>query len=223
MRLNRALRMLRWTPAAAIIAGAACQHGDVNSVVTLDGDTIISNINLTTAGAGNAPSATRTVSFFSLSFDTAFTDAFDRTSAITPGTYPVLPLTACGGRFGDVPIIYPTTSVAATYTPPARYLPAVVGSASLVDLSGCGQAVGFIVQGAHPANGRGNTVWSFEYDLVGLTPNTRYVMGLARYAVTQRGSLDIPEILLTGAVTQPDTLVFLAGAGEGTTRGRKES
>ena len=206
MRLTRTLRMMRWAPLAAVVAIAACEHGDVNQIVTLDGDTLILNISMSTQFGGGVPTGTRSVNrFLATAFDTSFADAFSRATT-TPANFRADP----SGCYGATPLVYFAPAKQATYTPPARYLPAIVTPARAFD-SGCGSATVFLVPGGHPGNGATNTVWEFWQDTDGLTPNTRYVMGLARYALQQRGALDIAELLLTGTVTTPDTLVFRAG------------
>jgi hypothetical protein len=198
--------MLRWTPLAAFAGLAACSHGDLNSVVKINGDTVILNVSLSTSGAGGSPSGTRLVNrFLATAFDTSLADAFGRATT-NPPYFKVDP----SGCYGATALIYFAPAKQATYTPPARYLPAIVTPARAFN-SGCGSATVYIVQGGHAGNGAGNTVWEFWQDTELLTPNTRYVMGLARYALQQRGALDIAEILLNGTVTTPDTLVFRAG------------
>ncbi len=208
MRLNRALRLLRWMPVAAVVAAAACEHGDVNQLITLDGDTLILNVSMSTQFAGGVPAGTRVVNrFLATAFDTSLADAFTRSSTSAANLRADPNGTAC---YGATQLIHFAATKVSTYTPPARYLPAITAPATAYNV-GCGGATAYIVQGGHPGNGTGNTVWEFWQELQGVTAGTRYVMGLARYALEQRGALDIAEILLTGAVTQPDTLVFRTG------------
>jgi hypothetical protein len=201
--------MMRWAPLAAVVVIAACEHGDVNQLVTLDGDTLILNISMSTQFGGGVPTGTRTVNrFLATAFDTSLADAFNRSSANPP----VLRAEPNAFGYGTIttPIIYPVSGTVTTFVPPNRYLPTLVTPATVVSFYGGAntKAVAYIVPGSHPGNG-GN-VWEFWYDL-SMQPNTRYVMGLARYALQQRGALDHSELLLTGTVTTPDTLVFRAG------------
>lgn len=210
MRLIRALRMWRWTPLAAVMAAAACEHGDINQIIAVDGDTVIINISMSTQFAGGTPAGTRTLNrYLFAGFDSTVSDAFSRSST-NPADFRRSPAPGCG-FLGATPLIYPTATTAATYSPPNRYLPALFGSGRIGDVSGCGQYVAWILPGGHPGNGSGNTVWEFWFEPTGLAPATRHVMGVARYALQVRGALDIAEILLTGTVTQPDSLVFRAG------------
>src|SRR5258706_455229 len=68
-------------------------------------------------------------------------------------------------------------------------------------------AVTYIVPGGHPGNGGANS-WEFWYVLHHLIPGQRYIFGLVRYVLVQRGTLDWSEMLQTGAIAQPDSLVF---------------
>lgn len=211
MRLTRTLRMMRWAPLAAVVATAACEHGDINQLVSLDGDTIILNISMSTQFAGGTPTGTRAVNrFLATAFDTSFADAFSRSST-NPASYFIDPAgAACYGT--STALVIPSGQAKVlTYQSPNRYLPALAYQVTMQDACGGGQATNLIVPKGHPGNGAGNLVWEFWFDFSGATASTRYVMGVARYALQQRGALDIAELLLTGTVTQPDTLVFQAG------------
>lgn len=59
--------------------------------------------------------------------------------------------------------------------------------------------------------------WDLFGQLTGLAPNTTYTIALARMSLTVNGELDHEEMLLTGAVTDPDELSFLGGAEAGST------
>lgn len=210
MRLTRSLRMLRWPPLAALVALAACEHGDANQLVSIGGDTLILNVSMTTSTAGGLPGGSSAVNrFLATAFDTSFADAFNRSST-NPASY--FPDPALGACYGTTPLIVPSGQAKVlTYQSPNRYLPALAYQVTMEDACGGGQATNLIVPKGHPGNGAGNLVWEFWFDFSGATASTRYVMGVARYALQQRGALDIAEILLTGAVTEPDTLVFRTG------------
>jgi hypothetical protein len=201
--------MMRWAALAAACTVAACEHGGVNRLITIDGDTLIFNISLgpLAAGASGMPAGTRAVSrYVFVSFDSAVADAFGRSSTNPPNfmPYPCYSATA--------PLIVTSGQLSATYQSPNRYLPALPYQVSMRDVcAGLGHSTNLIAQPGHPGNGGGNTVWEFWFDFTGALPGTRYIMGLARYAVQVRGALDVAEMLLTGTVTQPDSLVFIAG------------
>ncbi|MBI1966733.1 MAG: hypothetical protein HYS40_01975 [Gemmatimonadetes bacterium] len=187
----------------------ACAHDDPATVIVRDGAEAIAIIDLTTGGAGGFPGGTRVTNTFLLSgFDTAQVDAFAR-ATVNPPDYRMNSAINCG--FWTTPLIYPPGAAAvANYTAPARYLPAITGTARIIDISGCGTAVDYIVEGGNPGNGF--DAWEVWHEFDGLGPTgTRYVEGFVRYALQQRGALDVAELLQTGAVTQPDSLVFLAG------------
>lgn len=57
--------------------------------------------------------------------------------------------------------------------------------------------------------------WDFFCFLEGLKPNTDYSALLYRYALNVNGELDVPEMLLNGAVAQPDEFVPLGGSPGG--------
>jgi hypothetical protein len=204
MRLTRASRL-----AAVVALAGACAHNDVVDVITRDGSNTIVAINLAPAAAG-LPNGTRAVNRFILSsFDTSAYDAFGRASA-NPATFVREPPN--GPCYGTTPLIYEpgTAAAVATYVPPNRYLPAIVTPVTIQD-AGCGTATAYIVPGGHPGNGTGNTFWEFWHDFTGAVASTRYITGLVRYAVQARGAFDQSEILQTGTVTTPDSLVFMAG------------
>lgn len=205
MRFNRALRRWRWTPLAAILAAAACEHGDVNRLVTVDGDTVI--LRITLSPGGGAPTGTRVVNrFLSTAFDTSLADAFGRSSnnpsmrgadpngfGYTSGTRPQPVFFASGVR----------NSVT------DKYRPALISdSARATTFYNSPSPVAYIVQAAHPFNG---PFWEFWFNLDRLETGKRYTWGMARYAVQQNGALDIAERLLTGNVAAPDSLFFRAG------------
>lgn len=207
MHLNRALRMMRWTPVAAILVAAACQHGDADRLITVNGDTLILNIAMTTQAAGGLPTGTRSVNRYMLaSFDTSIADAFSRATTNPPNYFPD---PSC---YGSTPLIRSSgPAKVATYQSPQRYLPAMPYRVTMEDGCGGGQSVNLIAPKGHPGNGAGNQVWEFWYYFSGALASTRYVEGVARYAVQVRGALDISEMLLTGTITQPDSLVFRTG------------
>lgn len=203
MRLTRASRL-----AVAVVLAGACAHNDVVEVITRNGDSTIVTITMGPAGA-SLPGGTRSVNKFLLSsFDTSAYDAFGRATA-NPATFVREPPN--GPCYGTSPLIYEPGTAAAvpTYTPPNRYLPALVTPVTIQN-GGCGTATAYIVPGGHPGNGAGNTFWEFWHDFAGVA-STRYVSGLVRYAVQANGALDLPEILQNGTVTTADTLVFMAG------------
>lgn len=205
MRLHRSIAL-----GLAVFAAGACEHNQIVTVISRDGTSTIPVIQLNTAAAGGFLSGSRATNRFVSSgpFDTTITDALGRATTNPPYYRPD---PSCG--YGTTPMVYaPGAAATPTYTPPKFYLPAVVGSVNAFDLAGCGTTVAYIVPAGHPGNGAGNTVWEFWHEFENLGPTgTRYVMGVARYALEQRGALDIVEKLLTGAVTQPDSLVFMAG------------
>ena len=214
MRLHRSIGI------ALAVLLAACQHDEVTELIGRDNTTTIPAIDLTTGAAGGFLSGTRATNRFLASgtFDTTITDAFGRATAqaanfVTPFTAP-----ANCGFYG--PLIYIPGAATTTYSVPRRYKPDLVETALGVDLAGCQSVVHYIVQPGNAGNGAGNTIWEFWYEFSGLAASTRYVWGLARYRLDQRGALDIAELLQTGTVTAPDSLVF--GAADFAPGGRKE-
>lgn len=191
--------------ALGAVAAWACAHDDPATVISRDGAEQVAIVDLTTGGSGNFPGGTRTTNrFLATAFDTSIADAFARASTNPPFFRPD---PNCG--YGSTPLIYAAgTSATPTYTTPNRYLPALVGGHTILDVSGCGTAVDYIVQPGHPGNG--GTVWEFWYEFDGAA-SKRYISGLARYALLQRGALDQAELLLNGTVTTPDSLVFMPG------------
>ena len=213
------MRLYRSFGIALAVLAAGCEHDEVTELVSRDGATTIPVIDLTTAASGGFLSGTRATNQFLSSgpFDTTITDAFGRATAqaanfVTPFAAP-----ANCGFYG--PLVYVPGTAQATYTIPRRYRPDLVENALGVDLAGCNTVVHYIVQPGNAGNGAGNTVWEFWYEFSGLAASTRYVWGLARYQLDQRGALDIAELLLTGAVTASDSLVF--GAADFSPNGRK--
>jgi len=205
MRVQR----ISWLVLASCVA-AACSHDEILEVISRDGRTTIPIIDLTTSGNGGFPGGSRAVNKFIVAgpFDTAVTDAFGRATTL-PAGWVTAPFPDCG-FYG--PLIYaPGKTALASYPAPDSYLPALVGTAQATDLVGCGAVVAYIVQSGNAGNGSGNTVWEFWHDFEQLSPNTRYVQGLARYALQQNGALDIAEKMIAGTVTNPDSLVLLAG------------
>lgn len=63
--------------------------------------------------------------------------------------------------------------------------------------------------------GFGPGIYDLFGELTGLAPNTTYIVALARMSLTVNGTLDTEEMLLTGAVTQPDQLSLLGGTEGG--------
>ena len=59
------------------------------------------------------------------------------------------------------------------------------------------------------------SAWDFFCGVTGLLPNTDYSVLLVRYSLTVNGTLDTEEMLLTGAITQPDQLTLLGGTAGG--------
>jgi hypothetical protein len=155
----------------------------------------------------NTPGGTRAVNkFVLLSFDTGATDAFGRASTNPPHL-----IKDPNGYYGSTPLYLGVGANVGTYTTPNVLLPALVDADTVVSYNpyGTTAAVTYIVPGGHPGNGSGN-FWEFWYVLHQLIPGQRYVFGLARYVLVQRGAPDWSEMLQTGAITQPDTLVFAA-------------
>lgn len=214
MNLSRALRMMRWTSVAAIVVGAACTTGDANKLITVGGDTIITNVVMTTAASGGLPAGVRSANkWVYVSFDPTIADAFGRA-----GTNPPHFIIDPNGFYGaSVPsrLLYYGAEGAAidSFTPTNRLLPAVlnIGQFSYGALYGRTNPITYIVPGGHAGNGSGNTSWEYWYVIRNLVNSQRYILGLVRYALQVRGALDHAELLLTGTVTQPDSLIFMAG------------
>lgn len=199
MRLTRASRLV-----TVVVLAGACAHNDVVEVITRDGSNTIAAIDLQAATTTNAPTGTRAVNRFISSgpFDTSVTNAF----ALSSSTLANLRTDAiCYGSDSLVRPWFGTTP--ATFTAPPLLLPAIVGSAQTISLFGCGPLARIVPVG-NTGNGAGNVVWEVWYHFNQLQASTRYVMGFARYRLVQRGALDASEMRLTGAVAQPDTLVF---------------
>lgn len=202
--------------AALAVAGIglayACTHDDPATIVVRDGVSSIPVIDMSPAAAGFLGGSRAINRYLLTAFDTSIADAFARATTNPPYYRPE----AGKACYGSSPMIYEpepyvnSNTPIPTYVGPTEYLPAITGTAVVED-AGCGTATAYIVPSGHPGNGTGNTVWEFWHDFSGLGPTgTRYITGLARYALQQRGALDITEKLLTGAVTQPDSLVFMA-------------
>lgn len=205
MRLTRATWLM-----LASLGVVACAHDDVVTVITEDGESVIPVIDLSTAGSGGAPTGTRATNrFIFAGFDTAIVDAFSRSSTLPAlrGTDPN-GFGYTSGSFSAQRLIFFPSGARNGLTD--RYLPRLQSdSAAVTTFYGSAQPVGYIVQANHPFNG--NLFWEFWVDLTRLSRSTRYIMGLVRYALDQRGALDHAEVLLNGTVTQADSLVFLPG------------
>jgi hypothetical protein len=203
MRLHRSIAL-----GLAVIAAGACEHDEIITLIERDGTGTIPVIQLNTAAAGGFLGGTRlTNRFLATGFDTSITDAFARQS-----TQPAMRGTDPNG-FGYTTSGRPNI----VFCPPGvrngltdRYLPRLVSdSARITTFYGSAQPVCYIVQAAHPFNG--GLFWEFWVNFTTLDRSENHVMGLARYAVDQRGALDIAQILQSGTVTQPDSLVFQGG------------
>ncbi len=204
MRLQRSFGF-----ALAVLVGGACEHGELIEAVSRDGTTGIPAIELTTAAAGGFLSGSRTTNRFLSSgvFDTTITDAFGRATT-NPPYFRADP----NPFYGTTSLIYLPNAAGATFTPPNRLLPALAAPGRLFSYYGSGpNAIAYIVPGGHAGNGAGNTVWEVWINVDQLTPATRYIMGLARYALQVNGATDWAELLLNGTVTSPDALVFRTG------------
>jgi hypothetical protein len=201
------MRILRFSWLAGALLGVACQHDEIVNLVGRDGATSIPSIDLTTAQAGGFLGGTRAINrFLYASFDTGVVDAFGRATT-NPPYFRADP----NPFYGTTNLIYAPNAAVATFTPPVRLLPALTDTARVVSFYGSGpNAIGYIVPGNHPGNGS-TPVWEVWFDFDQLAPNTRYVLGLARYQLQVNGALDWAELLQTGSVTQPDMLVFPAG------------
>ena len=57
----------------------------------------------------------------------------------------------------------------------------------------------------------GDNYWETYAEIDGLKPNTTYTVAFVNYALKQVGELDQTERMLTGTVTQPDSLVIVSG------------
>jgi hypothetical protein len=198
MRLHRHLGIAL----AAVLVG--CEHDEITELIARDGATSIPIIEMNTASAGGFVSGTRATNRYLAvgTFDTSFADAFGRSSSRLANlrTDPLC--------YGSDSLVRPWTGgPPATYTAPKMHLPAVLGTARTIALFGCGP-LSRIVPSGNTGNGAGNTVWEAWYTFDQLSADTRYIMGFARYHLVQRGALDHAEMLLTGTVTDPDTLVF---------------
>jgi len=204
------MRLTRSFGIALAVLLAACEHSEVTDLIARDGATTIPAIDLNTGAAGGFLSGTRATNRFLASgtFDTSVANAFSRTTANPP--YFRLDVNGYYGTATSL-VYFPNAPGIAAWTPPTAYLPTMAPAGYAGTGGFAPNAVAYIVQAGHPGNGAGNTVWEFWYEVHGLAADTRYVMGLARYAVQQRGALDISEMLLTGVVTQPDSLVFPTG------------
>jgi hypothetical protein len=204
MRLQRLV--ISWGALATL--AVACTHDDpVTTPVSQNGEDTIAIITMSAAPAGFL-SGSRAITYLSSGpFDTSVADAFARGTGATPYLY--WWGGNCGGYDNTGFVYAPGPAYTDPYSPPARFLPAIVQTASATDLEGCGSPTAYIVPASN--SGNGGNVWEFWHDFTGLTNGVRYVQGLARYAVVQRGALDHADILLNGAVAAPDTLVFMAG------------
>lgn len=207
------MRLHRHSWLAAVAAIAACESDAIVNQITRDGAGNIPVIDLSTSNAGGFLGGSRATNRFLAvgQFDTSFADAFARSSARLAN------LVTDAGCYGTDSLIRPFTGNPATYTAPGRLLPAVVGTARTRTGGGCPNPLARIVPAGNTGNGAGNTVWEVWYQFEQLTPVTRYVMGFARYRLQVRGALDESEVMLTGAVAQPDSLVFDAFAPGGKT------
>lgn len=204
MRLQRLL--MSCGVLAAVVA--ACTHEDpVTTPVSQNGEDTIGIITLSPAPAGFLNGG-RTITYLSSGpFDTSVADAFARGTGATP--YLFWWSGNCGG-YDNTGFLYgPGPAYTDPYTPPSNFLPAISQAASSTDLEGCGSPTDYIVPASN--SGNGGNVWEVWHDFTGLTDGVRYVQGFARYAVVQRGALDIADILLNGSAAAPDSLVFMAG------------
>jgi hypothetical protein len=66
-----------------------------------------------------------------------------------------------------------------------------------------------------PGFGGGTDIYDTWCTLEGMEPETDFTLIFVRYATRIRGELDAVEMILTGAVTDPDTLIPLGGAPAG--------
>ena len=206
------MRLYRSFGIALAVLAAGCEHDEVTELIARDGATTIPIIDLNTAAAGGFPGGPFRINRYLLSIDTSIADVFVRSSA-TPATFRA----DVNAIYGATPLVYGPNAAVATFNPPTRLLPAIVPSSGTAFARAYSafaapnnRAIAYIVSGDHPGNGASGS-WEFWYALQNLTSGTRYVMGLARYALQQRGSLDHAEILIKGTVAQPDSLVFRAG------------
>ena len=199
MRLQRLV--ISWGALAAF--AVACTHDDpVTTPVSQNGEDTIAIITLSATPSGFL-NGTQSVTYIASGpFDTSVADAFARATTNPPFLMP--DPTGC---YGSQPLIFEAGNAPVPYTPPNAFLPALVSGTAIGD-AGCGGPTTYIVRAGHPGNGTGNRVWEFWHYVTGTTDPLRYVSGLARYAVVQRGALDGPDVLLNGSVTSPDSLVL---------------
>jgi hypothetical protein len=199
MRLQRLVISCGALAALAV----ACTHDDpVTTPVSQNGEDTIAIITLSAAPAGFLSGNQSVTYIASGPFDTSVADAFARATTNPPFLIP--DPTGC---YGSQPLIFEAGSASVPFNPPNRFLPAIVSGPATGD-AGCGGPTTYIVRGGHPGNGGGNRVWEFWHYITGTTDPLRYVSGFARYAVVQRGALDISDVLLNGSVTSPDSLVL---------------
>jgi hypothetical protein len=204
MRLTRASCLA----VAGVLAGA-CAHNDVVETITRDGSNTIVAVNMTPATAAY-PAGSSAINRFLVVIDTSVADAFGRSSA-NPANFRASP----DGCYD--PSIYPPGPTPVTsYTPPNRLKPAIIPvSGTRVAQAYSQYGGGFINTIAYIASGdnscNGSTFWEIWYDIRRLKAGTRYVMGLARYALQQNGALDWADMGIQAAVTTPDSLYFRGG------------
>src|SRR5258708_186047 len=192
----------------ALVSWAACNHDESPTGVTRGGANAASSIDMLASGL-NTPGGTRAVNkFVLLSFDTGAADAFGRATTNPPHF-----ITDPNGYYGSTKLYLGVGANVGTYTTPNVLLPALVDGDTVQAYNPIGTtaAITYIVPGGHPGNGAGNNFWEFWYALHHLIRGQRYIFGLARYMLVQRGAPDWTEMLQTGAITQPDTLVFAPG------------
>src|ERR1041384_3081529 len=212
MRLTRASCLA----VAGVLAGA-CAHNDVVETITRDGSNTIVAVN-TTPAAATFPGGSSLINRFLVVIDTSVPDAFGRSSA-NPANFRATP----DGCYD--PSIYPSGAVT-SYTPPNRLKPAIipvsgtrVAQAYSQYGGGFANTIDYIASGDNSCNG--STFWEIWYDVRRLKANTRYIMGLARYALSQNGSLDWAEMGIAAPVTAPDSLS--SRVGDVNPQGRKKN
>ncbi len=179
---------------------AACEHGDPVSEGggPLGRATLISS----TASAATLPAGTATSFTRFGGFTTAVTDAFSR-----------MPTNATQARRTQAYIGVASFS-AWEWLPDAGRnaspemldprLPAIQSTTAMLDLDN-----GFMdLYAPNPGSGYpGADFWELYTVFAGLDPNKQYQVAFVHYRLQVNGELDHVERLLTGTVTQPDSLV----------------
>jgi len=191
----------------ALIALAACEHGDPVS----QGGGPLGRATLVSSSPSSAtlPSGTATSFTHFGGFSTDIPDAFSRmpaTANLARRTQAFATFTGCctvfewyqnGGRNASPELLDPR-------------LPAIQSTTAVIDDPEGGYVDLYVPD---PAVGYpGADFWEmFTPGFSGLKPNTQYQIAFVLYRLDVRGELDHVERMLTGTVTEPDSLVLAPG------------